>query len=178
MIKKQLAILWCLLALGACTPSQQERAKNDVDDALIATQVKAKVAAIDPATVSLVQVDVVKHAVTLTGQVHSSLERIKVEEAARSVPNVTTVDDRLIVNPKAPTANEIADDLSLQTKVKAALAAQTGVNALNVRVSSHAGVVLLEGTVASKTVHDLVLETASGVKGVRRVVDHVRIERS
>ncbi|HEV2038235.1 MAG TPA: BON domain-containing protein, partial [Candidatus Eremiobacteraceae bacterium] len=85
-------------------------------------------------------------------------------------------DDRLIVNPKAPTAEEIANDLSLQAKVKTALAAQTGVNALKVQVSVHSGVVLLEGSVPSKTVHDLVVETARGVSGVHRVVDHLRLE--
>jgi osmotically-inducible protein OsmY len=166
-----------VLLLAGCSASQQQRAKSDMSDVLIAAQVRAKIAAVDAATVSLVNVDVNHGAVALTGQVHSATERVKVVEAARSVSGVTKVDDRLKVNPKAPTAGEIATDLALQARVKTALTEQTGVNALKVHVSAHAGVVQLDGTCASKAVHELVIETARGVSGVRRVVDHLRLER-
>lgn len=165
-----------IIVLVGCSPSSQQRAKNDLNDAFIAAQVRAKIATVDPATVSLVKVDVLNRGVTLTGQVHSAQERSNVDVAARSVANVTRVDDRLTVNPKAPTADEMAADLSLQAKVQTALAAQTGVNALKVRVSVHAGVVTLEGTAASPAVHELVLETTHGVPGVKRVVDRVRVD--
>ncbi|MBV8263755.1 MAG: BON domain-containing protein [Candidatus Eremiobacteraeota bacterium] len=162
--------------MAACSSSQQERAKSDVNDAFIAAKIHAKLVAIDPATVSLVTVDVAQGVVALRGQVHSQQEREKVDEAARSVSGVKRVDDRLTVNPKAPTANEIADDVSLQAKVKGALAAQTGVNALKVTVSVHAGVVALDGTYASAALHEVILETTRGVAGVRRVDDHLRPE--
>ena len=170
------AALGAVIVLAGCSPSSQQRAKNDLNDAFIAAQVRAKIATVDPATVSLVKVDVLNRSVTLTGQVHSAQERSSVDIAARSVANVAKVDDRLTINPKAPTADEMAADLSLQAKVQTALAAQTGVNALKVRVSVHAGVVTLDGTAASPTVHELVLETTRGVPGVKRVVDHVRID--
>jgi osmotically-inducible protein OsmY len=166
----------CAILLSGCSPSSQRRAQNDLNDAFIAAQVRAKIAAVDPATVSLVKVDVLNRSVTLTGQVHSTQERASVDVAARSVANVTKVDDRLSVNPKAPTADEMAADLSLQAKVQTELAAQTGVNALKVRVSVHAGVVTLEGGVASPAVHELMLETARGVPGVKRVIDRVHVE--
>ncbi len=171
--------LLCLTLLfsAGCSPSQQQRAASDVDDARLAAEIHAKLAIIDPATVSLVTVDVLRRAVRLTGQVHSAQERSRVDAAARSVSGVMSVDDRLRVNPKAPTANEIADDMALQAKVKAALAEQTGINALRVQVGVHAGVVVLDGTVASNAVHALVLETAREVSGVRRVVDHLRVEK-
>jgi osmotically-inducible protein OsmY len=164
------------VVMADCSSSQQERAKSDVNDAFIAAQIHTKLVAIDPATVSLVTVDVAQGVVTLGGQVHSKQERDKVDEAARSVSGVKRVDDRLAVNPKAPTANEIADDVTLQAKVKAALAAQTGVNALKVTVSVHAGVVALEGTYATPALHEVILETTRGVAGVRRVDDHLRQE--
>lgn len=170
-------LVLCVVLLAGCTASQQQRAKVDVNDAVIVTQIKAKIAAVDTATLSLVNVDVNHGAVTLTGQVHSESERMKVDTAARSVSGITRFDDRIIVNPKAPTTEEITNDLALQAKVKTALTAQTGVNALKVQVSSHNGVVLLEGTVPTPAVHQVVLETARGVQGVRRVVDHVRLER-
>ncbi len=173
MTEKILAAFACIVLLAACSPAQQQRAKSDMNDALILAQIKAKIAAVDAATVSLVKVDVNHRAVTLSGEVHSAVERQKVDEAARSVSGVTRVDDRLVVNAKAPTAHEIADDLNVQANVQAALAAQTGVNALKVRVSVHAGVVQLEGTYASSALHEVILETARGVPGVRRVVDRL-----
>src|SRR6516225_4677374 len=90
------------VALADCSSSQQERAKSDMNDAFIAAQIHTKLVAIDPATVSLVSVDVAQGVVTLSGQVHSKTERVKVEEAARSVSGVKRVNDHLAVNPKAP----------------------------------------------------------------------------
>ena len=171
------ATVLCVVLLAGCTASQQQRARSDVNDAVMTAQIKAKIAAIDTATLSLVNVDVNHGAVTLTGQVHSETERIKVDAAARSVSGITRFDDRIIVNPKAPTAEEVANDLALEAKVKTALTAQTGVNALKVQVSAHGGVVLLEGTVASKALHEVIIETTRDVHGVRRVIDHLRLER-
>lgn len=174
---KKFAVTCVALTLAACSPAQQERAKVDVTDGLIAGQVQAKIAAVDPATVSLVHVNVDHAVVTLSGQVHSATERAKVDEAARSVSGVRSVNDHLVVNPKAPTADEITKDLELQAKVKTALAAQTGVNALKVQVSSHGGAVTLDGEVPTKAVHDVVLETVHGVPGVRSVIDRLHVER-
>jgi len=166
-----------VLAYSGCTASQQQRAKSTANDAFIAAQVRTKIATIDPATVSLVNVEVENRRVTLSGQVHSDQERMQVDQAVRSIAGIAGIDDRLKVNPKAPTANEIAADLELQARVQAAIAAQTGVNALKIQVSAHNGVVTLEGTVPSKTVHTLVRETVRGVPGVTRTVDRLRLQR-
>ena len=165
------------LAISACSSSQQERAKSDVNDAFIAAQIHTKLAAIDPATVSLVTVDVSGGVVTLTGQVHSAQERDRADAAAHSVSGVKRVNDKLVVNSKAPTADEIAGDLELQAKVKTALAAQTGVNALKVNVSVHAGVATLDGSYPSTPMHEVILQTVHSVPGVRSVVDHLRLVR-
>jgi osmotically-inducible protein OsmY len=166
-----------IVALSGCTASQQERAKSTANDAFIAAQVRAKIAAVDPATVSLVQIGVENRRVTLEGQVHSDQERARVDQAVRGITGVAGIDDRLRVNPKAPTANEIAADLELQTRVQAAIAAQTGVNALKINVSAHNGVVMLGGTVASNTIHTLVTQTVRSVSGVARIVDRLRLQR-
>ncbi len=166
-----------LVALVGCSPAQQERAKAQANDALIAAQVKARIAGIDPATVTLVNVDVNQRHVTLTGQVHSDAERTQVDQAVRAIDGIAGVDDRLRVNPTAPTANEIAADLALQARVQTAIAAQTGVNALKINVSAHHGVVTLAGTVTSGAAHTLVLQAARGVPGVARVIDHTHLQR-
>ncbi len=164
-------------AVAGCTASQQERMKSTANDALIAAQVRAKIATIDPATVSLVKIGVENRKVTLEGQVHSEQERAKVDQAVRGIAGVAGIDDRLHVNPQAPTANEIAADLELQARVQGAIASQTGVNALKVNVGAHKGVITLEGTVASNTIHTLVVETVRGVPGVARIVDRLRLQR-
>lgn len=174
----QILTLAALVAtFAACSPGQQERAKATADDAIIAAQVKARLAGIDPATVSLVNVDVNARKVTLSGQVHSQQERAQVDAAVRSISGIAGVDDRLKVNANAPTANEIAADLALQARVQAAIAAQTGVNALKINVSAHHGVVTLGGTVAAGAAHTLVLQSARGVPGVARVVDRMHVQR-
>ena len=174
LVRTALAALASALLIVGCSSSQQERAKSDMNDAFIAAQIHTKIAAIDPATVTLVTVDVSHGAVTLSGQVHSGAERDKIEEAARSVSGVTRVADRLAVNPEAPTAQEIAADLGLQAKVKAALGAQTGVNALKVEVGVHAAIVTLAGTYTTPAMHTVIMETVRQVPGVRRVVDRLR----
>ena len=170
----------CALALIAagCSPSQQQQAQNAMNDAFIAAQIRAKMSAVDPATVSNVHVKVVNHNVTLTGEVPSQQEHVRIVAAARSVNGVGKLDDRVQVNPKAPTAQELEADLTLQARIKTALTEQTGVNAFRVRVDVHKGVVVLEGTVPSKTVHTLVLETVHGVSGIRQVVDRISVTRS
>jgi osmotically-inducible protein OsmY len=172
-----LSVTVLILGVFACSPSQQARVKATANDAFLAAQVKAKIAGVDPATLSLVTVDVENKKVTLTGEVHSVAEREKVDQAVRTVPGIAGLNDRLRVNPKAPTANEIAADLELQTRVQAAIAGQTGVNALKITVSAHHGIVTLTGTVPSATVRTLAVQTAQGVQGVRQVVDRLHVQR-
>jgi osmotically-inducible protein OsmY len=172
-----IASMACVMLLTSCTASQQQRARNDVGDAFIAGQIRARLATLDPATVSLIKIGVQNRAVTLDGQVHSRQERLAIDNAARSVSGVTRVDDHLVVNPKAPTAQEIESDLELQAKVKTALTEQTGVNAMKVQVSAHSGVVDLEGTVPTPALHTVEVQTARSVPGVRRVLDHLRNAR-
>lgn len=174
----RIALVFAVAAtIAACSPGQQERAKETADDAIIAAQVRARLAGVDPATVSLVNVDVNARKVTLTGQVHSEQERAQVDQAVRGISGIAGLEDRLKVNANAPTANEIAADLALQAKVQTAIAAQTGVNALKVNVSAHHGVVTLGGTVAAGPAHALVLQAARGVPGVVRVVDRTHAQK-
>ncbi|HXW51992.1 MAG TPA: BON domain-containing protein [Candidatus Acidoferrales bacterium] len=170
-------LVMLVAALAACSPQQQERARSTANDAIMAGEVRARLAGVDPATVSLVNVDVNARRVTLTGQVHSEQERVAVDQAVRGISGIAGLDDRLKVNPNAPTANEIAADLALQARVQAAIAAQTGVNALKITVSAHHGVVTLSGTVTSWAAHTLVVQSARGVSGVTRLIDRIHLQR-
>jgi len=178
-VKRRLAVVWAFALLAtACSSSQQQQTQNAVNDVFLAAQIRAKMSAVDAATLSNVKVKVLNHNVTLSGEVPSAQEHIKVVAAARSVDGIAKLDDRIKVNPKAPTAQQVEADLSLQARIKTALTEQTGVNAFRVQVNAHKGVVVLAGSVPSKTVHALVLETVRGVPGVRRLIDHLTIART
>ena len=115
--------------------------------------------------------------VTLKGQVRSAQERSQLEAATRKVDGVRAVNTEIAINPKAPTGNEIADDLTLAAKVRVALAGQTGLNAFKLNISAHRGVVTLEGSVASQALKSVALDTARGVNGVKGVVDKLSVQR-
>ena len=163
------------IVLAGCGPSATDQARTTADDAMLATQVKAKIATVDAATVGLVHVASDAGVVTLTGKIANMVEREAMDKAARSVDGVKTLDDRVIVDASAPTGAQIEADLELSAKVHAALVAQTGVNAATIHADVHRGVVTLTGTVPSaahKTVAD---ETVRGVKGVASVVDKLTV---
>lgn len=164
------------LASVACTSSQKQAAKTQVDDALLAASVRIKISTVEYATLSTVRVHVAQGIVTLNGEVKTAQIRKKVEGAARSVDGVKAVIDRIIVNPNAPTGQEIAADVGLQARVEAALAAQTGVNALKLSVSARKGVVTLSGIVPSASIKATALDTVRGVKGVKSVIDHITVQ--
>jgi hypothetical protein len=90
-------LLLAALAL-ACRPNQT--VERQTDDAGIKTSVKAKLAAdVRFSTLTAVSVDVTNGIVTLAGPVHSSDEKQKIEEAARSVKGVVGVTNNLQVEP-------------------------------------------------------------------------------
>lgn len=165
------------IALAGCAQDQRDQAQGVADDAIIAAQVKAKAAAIDAATVTLVQVESVHGAVTLRGVVASQKERSAIEDAARGVKGVVSVVDDVRVDPNAPTGAIIAADLELATRVHAALAAQTGVNAAKIQVDVHRGVVTLSGTLPTRAHRDVADETVRSLSGVRRLIDNLKVEK-
>lgn len=182
MTKNAVAIIAVFaLALVACSKSDQEQTQRAIErganDAWVCTQVRGSATALDPATVSLVKIECTQGTVTMRGQVRSSQEREQLIAAARKVDGVKAVVANIAVNPKAPTGNEIADDVTLAAKVRVALAGQTGVNALKIGVSSHRGVVTLEGGVPSKAIKSVALDVTRGVAGVKGVVDKLQVQR-
>jgi len=176
-----IAIAAFVLALTACSKSDQEQAQKalqgSANDAWICAQIRASATALDPATVSLVKISCAPGVVTMTGQVRSKEEREQLVEAAHKVEGVKSVIVNIQINPKAPTGNEIADDLTVATKVRVALASQTGVNAVKIDVTVHRGVVTLTGSVPSKALRSVAVDAARGVSGVKGVVNKLTVER-
>ena len=165
------------LALQSCGQGSGQQAQSTADDALIAAQVRAKAAAIDAATLTLVHVSCENGTVTLTGTIASAKERSGIEEAARGVQGVQNVDDRISVDRNAPTGAQVEQDLALAARIHGALAAQTGVNAARIHVDVHRGVVTLTGTLPSTAHRQVADETVRGVSGVARLIDNITIAK-
>ncbi|HET9342743.1 MAG TPA: BON domain-containing protein [Candidatus Eremiobacteraceae bacterium] len=163
------------LSLVDCGQNGTDKARSAGDDALLAAQVQVTIAGIDAATVGLVHVSSSNGVVTLTGKIANMGERAAIDKAARSVKGVETLDDQVVVDASAPTAAEIEADLALSAKVHGALVAQTGVNAADIHVDVHRGVVTLTGHVPSPAHKAVVDQTVHGVKGVTSVVDKLAI---
>lgn len=179
----RLGVLAAVLALAACTSSQQKSAQDEASaapqqaqDGLIAASVKAKLATIDLDSATAVHVDVARGNVTLSGEVRDRTQRADFENAARSVSGVNGVSDYTKVNPKLRGARESLGDAALAAKVVGALAAQTGVNAAGVKVAAHDGTLTLTGTAPSPAIKTTMLESARKTEGVRVVIDRIEIK--
>lgn len=67
-------------------------------------------------------------------------------------------------------------DAALVVRIEAAIAAQSGVNAVHVAPSVHDGAVVIKGTVPSAAVHTVVIDAVRGVPGIKSVSDELVVK--
>jgi hyperosmotically inducible protein len=180
MIRKRrtsicIALAMTVMLLAACSSTQQNQTRSAADDALIVAQVRARLAAVDPVTMTLVHVTIDNGTITLSGKIASAKERSTIEAAARGVNGVSTVVDKVVVDPAAPTGEQITADLELSGRIRSALVAQTGVNAARIHVDVHRGVVTLSGTLPSAAHRAVADETVRNIPGVVKLIDDIAI---
>lgn len=164
------------LAVTGCNAQQQSSASSTANDAYLVTAVGTKLAAVDVDAVTQVHVSANRGVVTLSGQAHSAQERLRYDDAAKSVNGVTGVRDELTVNPQIEGLRGQAKDAALTARISAAIAGQTGVNALHVQPAVRRGDVILRGSVSSQSVHQTILQTVRAVPGVKSVVDQITVK--
>ncbi len=167
-----------LLGLAACSapptnvpnPSvtQLEGAAND---ALLTTEVKAKLITVDIDSAASLGVHVQHGVATLTGAVRTPAARAKTVAAARSVAGIHEVRDELRVDSHVPNVDARVGDAALAGRIAAAIFTQTGSTA--VRVNVHDGYVTLHGNVTDPKLRDAAVDTARHTTGVRGVVDQM-----
>ena len=85
------------VALVACTSTTGKTAGENVDDATITSEVKAKLAAEKMSTLTKIGVDTDRRTVYLTGTVDTPEMRLRAEEIARGVKHVSGVVNNLSV---------------------------------------------------------------------------------
>ena len=75
----------------------------------------------------------------------------------------------------ARTIGEVTDDVAIETRIKMALFHDPDIKGLRVHVQSRRGVVVLTGRVEGDRQAQEAVRLASGMKGVRRVENHLTV---
>lgn len=111
----------------------------------------------------------------LVGCDHPADPPVEPRSAAPSPPQVLAQGDPTAAEP-APAPADRAGDAALTARVKAALLADDEVKGLAIDVDTRAGEVTLRGTVERPEAAARAVEVASGVEGVREVVNRLTVK--
>jgi hyperosmotically inducible periplasmic protein len=173
MIFRLLRAVAALVIAAGCTPTPQPSATQLIKDGLLATKVRAQIVSVDVEAAARLGINVHDGAVRLTGVVRTEGERSRIDAAVRKIEGVKSLSDEVRIDPKLPAFS--GGDFALAAHATAALAAQTGVNAANLRVSARNGVVTVTGHVPTPAIKETALETVRKIDGVKRVLDKIRV---
>ncbi|RPH48931.1 MAG: BON domain-containing protein [Planctomycetota bacterium] len=99
---------------------------------------------------------------------------------ASGAPGASTGRDRIAqvdaqAGKAAHTVSEFLSDAELTGKIRSKMALDDRVRARTIGVSTTDGVVTLEGTIGSAAEHDQAVRLARDTKGVKQVVDHLKV---
>lgn len=158
------------LALGLALSSGPAWAADMASDPWLTTKVKIALLTASDVDGLDINVDTVAGTVTLHGTASTASEKERASQLAREVDGVKEVRNLIQVVPEsAEEAVSMLDD-DLRDRVEQALDDDPRLADSSIRVSSvNQGAVLLEGKASSLSAHLGALETARGVKGVKRV---------
>jgi len=164
-------VLALTMTTVACSTTQS--AGGQVDDAELASKVKAKLAADPEVNPFEIDVDVNDGVVRLSGSVDTAADRTEAGRLAADTSGVVSVNNELTVGDK--TAGETIDDASIVARLKTKLAADLEVAATNIDVDSEKGVVTLSGMVKTANAKAEAEKLAKGTKGVTHVHNRLKV---
>ena len=113
--------------------------------------------------------------VTLTGSVPTESYKSLAWETVANLPDVMSVDNKLVVKGEAPDEDT---DAWLITNVKTALLFHRNVNATKIEVSAKDGIITLRGEIASIPQKDAATEYAWDVQGVKDVKNEMTVSNN
>ncbi|MDX1582259.1 MAG: BON domain-containing protein [Thermoanaerobaculia bacterium] len=157
-----------VLLLGGCSSTQTTG--EEVDDALITSKVKTKLAADPQVNPFEIDVDTLEGVVFLSGTVDTWDERMEAETLARETSGVLGVVNELDYGEPEPGAEQYFDDAEIVAKIEGRLALDTDVSPFDIDVDASDGVVTLRGTVktvGNKREAEAIARNTGGVKSVR-----------
>ncbi len=123
-----------------------------------------------------VNTNVYENRVMLTGAVETGAQKRRATLLVRSIKGVTKVINELQVTGDDGTLKETANDLWIETKLKARLVGADGVASINYRWRSVNGVVYFIGVAQNRSELAKVIRLARDTSHVNKVVTHVRIK--
>lgn len=159
------------IVLAGCASTQS--AGVQLDDAEIATKVKAKLTGdpdINPFNVS---VNVNEGVVRLSGKVEKAEARNEAVHHAKTTEGVVRVINDIEIGKGS--MGERVDDTALVVKVKAKMTATTELNPFNINVDAQDGVITLMGRVESQEKKDLAGRVARETEGVVKVENRLEV---
>jgi hyperosmotically inducible protein len=166
-----------VLAAAGCSSSQNapQPAVTQIEalanDALLTTEVKAKLITVDINSAASLGVRVANGVATLTGAVRTESARVKTVAAARSVKGIREVRDQLHIDSRVPDIGQRLGDAALAGRIAGAIFTQTGTT--GVKVDVHAGAVTLRGNIVDPKIRSAAVDTARNTSGVRSVTDEM-----
>lgn len=123
-----------------------------------------------------VNVEVIQGRVHLTGIVDSTEARIDAVRLAWRPEGVTEVINEINIRDHETKIKDIVRDQWIKSQVKSRMLFEKGVKSINYSVDSVNGVVYLMGIAQDKNELDKVTHVTSMVKGVTKVISHVRLK--
>jgi len=168
-----------VLSMAACSPTRTQRAPGEqIDDAVLLTNVKTALVG-DPVTEATeINVDVNRGVVKLSGFVDTPKEKSAAADVARKVDGVQSVQNDIAVKPagQESTVGEVIDDSVLTAKVKAALIENADTKAHQINVETNQGVVQLSGFVDNAQAKSAAADVARSVTGVKNVKNELSVK--
>ncbi len=176
------------LAAGCATAAHAPSAPRDADtvqaELALEHQVERRLGEVFGDDADNVRVAMDGDKALLLGSVHQRAVQELATEVALSVEGVRSVSNRLrlvraqpagIVAEVAADAESEAKDAGLESEVKVRLLGEVGRWAGSIEVEAVDGVVSLRGRVPDEARRDIALRTARDTRGVRRVIDLLRV---
>jgi hyperosmotically inducible periplasmic protein len=166
------------LAAVACASTRTTKSAGEqVDDSVTTGRVKAALIA-DPVTKAhQIDVETFKGTVQLNGFVDTAASKERATEVAKKTTGVQTVRNNLTVKTADRAGEQVVDDGTITTKVKAALAGDPRTKAHQVNVETHEGVVQLSGFVDTAEAKSTAEQLARAVDNVRSVDNELDVKK-
>ena len=153
-------------------------AYREHSDAWIAFKIRGRL--LSKANVSFIATKVaVKDGVaTLTGTAENLAQKELTGTYAKGIDGVKSVENEIVIKPRPAadlTLGEKIDDVSITSQIKYALISYQSTSALNTKVTTTDGVVVITGEAASDAEKSLVSKLAQDVRGVKSVTNNMTV---
>lgn len=176
-------ILVLIVSLLNFTAIADEKETEQTSDAWLKAKIVTTYALSEHLNPFLIDVNVTRGVVTLTGTVENDIESDLAGEIAKGVKGVREVNNKLNIDAKAQRDTEqssflhYVDDANITARVKSRLLVNPNTHGLQVHITTKNGIVFLEGKLNSEIEADLARQIVRNTEGVIDIEDHLTIAK-